>query len=115
VLRFADSSGAAWTGGTALTIEAWTGSPFGGGTDQLYFGTTSGGLTVGQVGQIQFLNPAGFAPGTYNAQILANGEVVPVPEPATGIGAPAPVVLAAGHRWRIRQASRRWSIGAGLG
>ncbi len=81
VLRFADSSGIAWTGSTTLIISNWSGTlQTGGGVDQLFFGNTAGGLTAGQVGQIQFLNPLGLAPGLYDAKILASGEIVPLPE-----------------------------------
>ncbi|MEM6885937.1 MAG: hypothetical protein AAF571_12995, partial [Verrucomicrobiota bacterium] len=44
------------------------------------FGNSASGLTAAQVGQIQFLNPAGLAPGIYDAKILSSGEVVPLPE-----------------------------------
>lgn len=85
VLHFADSSGAAWTASQILRIDNWSGSPTGGGTEQLIFGSTSTGLSTTQLGQIQFLDPAGFAAGTYGATILSTGEVVPVPEPSTWI------------------------------
>jgi hypothetical protein len=49
----------------------WTGTAgTGAGTDQVIFGTTSAGLTAGQVSQIHFQ-------GFNGATILANGEVVP--------------------------------------
>ncbi len=85
IVNFANSASASWTGGTTLTIQGWSGSDNGGGTDQLFFGNSTSGLTAGQLAQISFLNPAGHAPGTYAAGILGNGEVVPVPEPATWI------------------------------
>ena len=85
ILHFANSSAAVWTAGQILQIDNWSGSTSGGGTDQLIFGTTSSGLTASQLAEIQFLDPNGFAAGTYGATILSNGEVVPtpVPEPAT--------------------------------
>lgn len=80
VLSYANSNGT-WTG--VLTIENWSGSTDGGGTDQLRFGTDGTGLSAAQLGQIQF---AGFPLG---AQIIAAGpnagEVVPIPEPGAGI------------------------------
>jgi hypothetical protein len=62
-----------------LTIENWNGSTRGGGDQQIIFGNNSSGLTAGQVGQIQFHDPAGFAPGTYPPRILATGEITPAP------------------------------------
>ncbi len=83
VVHFANSSGVAWTASTTLTINNWNGSTSGAGTDQIYFGSTGGGLAAGQVAQVSFLNPAGFPSGTYAAQILGTGEVVPVGLPPT--------------------------------
>jgi hypothetical protein len=83
VLAFANSSAQAWTG--TLTILNWTGTPFtGGGTDQLFFGTDSSGLTDSQLSQIAFYSDAGdtfLGVGGYGG----DGEVVPVPEPSTWI------------------------------
>lgn len=81
VLEFADSSAVSWTSGTVLTISNWSGSLTGGGTDQVIFRNSSASLTATQVSQIRFLNPAGLSAGTYGAQILTNGEIVPVPVP----------------------------------
>ena len=78
VLKFAASSGVSWTAATTLTVTNWNGSINGGGTEQLFVGTTSAGLTAGQLNQIKFVNPAGFGAGTYSAKILATGEVVPL-------------------------------------
>lgn len=77
ILQFANSSGQAWTGGEVLTIANWNG-----GSDQLFFGNAMSALTAGQVSQIKFLNPNGVS-GIFTATILASGEIVPVPEPAT--------------------------------
>ena len=82
ILRFDNSSGTTWTAAQTVSVTGWSGAVAGGGTDQLYFGNTSSGLTAGQLSQIVFVNPAGFAPGNYGALILSTGEVVPVPEPA---------------------------------
>jgi len=85
VLQFADSSAAAWTG--LLSITDWSGSETGGGLERLIFGSSSTGLTSDQLSRISFLNPDGFAAGTYGAAILANGEVVPtlIPEPSIAL------------------------------
>ena len=42
------------------------------------FGSSSSGLTSGQVSQISFANPPGFPVGSYAAKILSTGEVVPL-------------------------------------
>jgi len=76
-LSFANSSSGPWAGGTTLMISDWNGNPSGGGAEQLKFGNNAAGLTAGQLSQIQFSNPAGLQPGTYSAQILATGEIVP--------------------------------------
>lgn len=81
VLQFDGSGGEIWSGGILL-ITNWQGDGAGGGSDQILFGNSLAGLTSGQVSQIRFQNPAGFAPGTYGARLLPSGEVVPVPEPA---------------------------------
>jgi virulence-associated protein VapD len=101
IFHFADSSSlsASWSG--TLSIYDWTGSVLGGGTDQLYFGSDSNGLTMSQLDKISFYsgNGTGFL-GL--AQILSTGEVVPlsaVPEPATVLGA---LLLAIALLWRER-------------
>lgn len=70
-LFFGDSSAASW-GAFSLTINNWQS-----GTDLLRFGTTSGGLTSGQLANITF---TGFGTG---AQIDSLGYVTAIPEPAT--------------------------------
>ena len=77
VLKFAASSGVAWTAATTLTVTNWAGSVKGGGAEQLVFGASSAALTAGQVSQVKFANPAGFPAGTWSAAILSTGEVVP--------------------------------------
>jgi hypothetical protein len=57
-------------------IEHWNGSLAGGGLHQLFFGSSSAGLTVQQLAQIRFRDPAG-TPGIYPATILSTGEVIP--------------------------------------
>jgi autotransporter-associated beta strand protein len=78
VLKFASSSSVGWTGGTILTVTNWTGSISGGGAEQVVFGSSSSGLSAGQLSQIRFANPPGFPTGNYAATILGTGEVVPL-------------------------------------
>jgi hypothetical protein len=78
VLRFADSSPLNWDSNSTLTIEGWNGSYSGNGTNQVFFGTTSGGLSPTQLAKVRFFNPLGSPPGYYNARILSTGEVVPI-------------------------------------
>ena len=90
VLRFADSHTNSWQsqllGVTPqFTVYNWNGSTNGGGTDQLSFGTSSSALTASQLAQIHFVNPGGFASGTYPARILSTGEVVPMSLPALSL------------------------------
>ena len=83
-MSFPDSSAQAWAGGATLVVANWNGNLSGGGAEQLKCGTSQSGLTPNQLAQIQFTNPAGFAPGTYPAQILSTGEVVPTSAPTLG-------------------------------
>lgn len=83
VINFANSASQTWTAGKILVIENWSGSTSGGGTDQVIFGNNNTSLTQAQLGQIVFYNPQGLAPGYYAAIMLANGEIVPIPEPST--------------------------------
>ncbi|HLX69656.1 MAG TPA: hypothetical protein VKV04_08530 [Verrucomicrobiae bacterium] len=77
IARFQDSSRLTWA--EDLLIPNWSGSLHGGGLQQIIFGSNSATLTPQQVSRIQFQNPAGLAPGTYPARILATGEIVPMP------------------------------------
>jgi sucrose-6-phosphate hydrolase SacC (GH32 family) len=77
VVRFAASATEPWTSDKTLVIREWDGAPGGGGTKRVVFGSSPGGLTTAQVAQLGFVNPLGFAAGTYPAKILATGEVVP--------------------------------------
>jgi type VI secretion system secreted protein VgrG len=81
VLAFANSSAQVWTG--TLTILNWSGSSLtGGGTDQLFFGTDSSGLTDTQLAQIAFYSDAGDTfLGT--GRFIGDGGEVVVPEPST--------------------------------
>ena len=99
VLQFANSSGALWGG--SLMVWNWSGTATGGGTDQLRFGNSGAGLTTTpQVASVSFLDPAGFAAGTYPATLLGSGELVPVPEPSALFT--AGTALAAAFRRRRR-------------
>ncbi|MDP0501071.1 MAG: autotransporter-associated beta strand repeat-containing protein [Verrucomicrobiota bacterium JB022] len=111
ILKFEDSSSLAgsWTSSDFLIIENWSGKRSGGGTDQIFFGSDASALTSGQVSRIFFKNPNGFGEGYWAAMLLENGELVPVPEPATILGASALVLLIGGHgyrRHRQRQAAQ---------
>lgn len=86
VLNFANSSAVTWTG--ILTIANWNGGANGGGPDRIFFGTGAGGLTAGQLAQIQWINPFGAGDVT-GASLLPTGELVPPLPPATTIRAPA--------------------------
>jgi hypothetical protein len=77
ILRFLDNRFTTWSSNVVLAILNWSGSPSGGGTDQLIFGTNSMGLRPDQLAKTQFVNPDGLPPGRYLARILASGEVVP--------------------------------------
>ncbi len=102
IINFADSESVAWVAGKQWSITNWSGIGStdpnasydagvngpgvngGGGRDQIYFGNGNTGLTTTQLQQIKFINPEGYAPGTYAAIILADGEIVPlVPEAET--------------------------------
>lgn len=109
LISFADSSGQSWTGAT-LRILNWTGTiGTGDGTDQVYFGTTAGGLTQAQLDQISFYSDAAGLTFLGTGMILTDGEVVPVPEPATWIGGALALGAIGFSRLRKRQgtAARR--------
>jgi hypothetical protein len=70
-ITFTNSSGVTWAGST-LTINGWTGTGGASGTaGKIFFGSTTGTLTGGQLAKITF---TGY-PGT--PIILASGELVP--------------------------------------
>ena len=100
IIAFADSHLASWTG--TLKIYNWSGTQSGGGTDQLYFGSDATGLTAGQLSEINIYSDSGTTLLGV-ATILADGEIVPVPEPSTYLAA-ALAVLATFYfqRRRIR-------------
>jgi autotransporter-associated beta strand protein len=114
VVHFGGSSGQAWSApGSYLYVTNWNGTVgSGGGTDQLIFGSTSGGLTTGQVQQIIFVNPNGLT-GNYFGQMLSTGEVVafrPVPEPATVVAGWALAGLVGWWEVRRRRQGKRQSL-----
>ena len=113
LLHFANSSANGWTG--TLSVLNWSGIlTTGGGEEQLLFGNSAvvPGISLGQLGMIQFVNPAGLAPGTYAAafatdasEIVPNGSV-PVPEPGTwAAGILAVAALGFSQRKRLRRKS----------
>jgi fibronectin-binding autotransporter adhesin len=79
IITFADSQAESWS--ALLSILNWNGNLIGGGLEQVIFGTDASALTSTQLAAISFVDPAGLPSGTYGAQILSNGELVPVPEP----------------------------------
>jgi len=84
VLHLADSSANTWTG--TLSITDWNGASVGGGTDQVFIGS-SADLTSAQLADIQFVNGSlnGISFTTYGAVQLSDGELVAaaIPEPGT--------------------------------
>lgn len=86
-LHFANSSGVLWSNGPVLVVQNWSGSLYGGGQQQIVFGSSAMGLTAQQLAQVQFQNPAGLPSGTYPARILPTGEIVP------NAGGPLPAQL----------------------
>jgi hypothetical protein len=70
-IRMGSSSGQTWTPGALLLITNWNSS------DHVFAGNNASGLTASQLRQVEFVNPGGFTLGTYPAQILSTGEVVP--------------------------------------
>ena len=74
---FQPSSTVLWPVGSTLVVSNWHGNTNGGGLTRFIVGTNGSGLSVAQLAQTAFVNPAGFASGTYGARILATGEVVP--------------------------------------
>lgn len=60
--------------GATLVVSNWSGSLSGGGAVRLYIQ----GLSIYELDQITFRNPAGLPPGDYPAKLIGN-EIVPVP------------------------------------
>lgn len=83
-LKFSDSSDVTWNG--ILSIHNWSGTldGNGGGADRLFFGTDANGLTGDQLAQIFFYSNNGSALlGSATFAASGDGEIVPVPEPAS--------------------------------
>jgi hypothetical protein len=91
-VRFGASASLAWSNNAVLTIENWSGSLYGGGHHQVFFGTNTGSLSSTQLSRIQFADPAGLT-GTFPARLLADGEIVP----DTGTPLPLQVGLQTGN------------------
>jgi len=82
-LRFGASNLAAWTPGAELTIYGWAGTGgFAGTAGRIFVGSANSALTSAQLARIAFDGHSG-------AQLLANGELVPmaVPEAETILAA----------------------------
>ncbi len=112
ILKYANSSAVSWTSGAALNIVNWTGTPVtGGGTDQVFFGSSTAGLTSTQLSQIYFINPNGLAAGKYSAIMLSTGEIIPgalvVPEPGTLLAAMTLSGIALSFELRRRQKNKK--------
>ena len=94
-LNFADSSAAIWAG--ILNVWNWTS-----GTDHLFFGSSSSGLTSGQLAQINLYSDSGTT-FVGAAGLGAGGEISAVPEPSSVFMA---LSLFALIGWR----ERRWFL-----
>lgn len=73
--QFKNSSDVPWGPTDLLYIYDWSGSTNGGGAHRILVGPA--GVTATQLEQIVFEDPAGLAPGRYNARLLSSGELVP--------------------------------------
>ncbi len=75
-IKFANSSAVSWTASKKLNITNWQGAFNGtaGTKGRVFIGTTSAGVTSGQLAQIQFTDAIG---NYYPAIILSTGEIVP--------------------------------------
>jgi lysophospholipase L1-like esterase len=91
MLRFADSSGAAWGPKAQLLIHGW--APGNGAV--VAFGSSNHGLTPAQVAKIAFDTPAGKTTGIYRAKISAKGELSPTDSATTPVNPPFDVSAAA--------------------
>lgn len=73
ILKFAASNGISWTSTPVLTITGWSGASASSGTaGQLFVGTTTAGLTAGQLADITFSTNV-----TGTGMNLSTGELVP--------------------------------------
>jgi autotransporter-associated beta strand protein len=87
ILAFAASGMQSWIG--TLNVYNWSGAAATGhGTDQLYFGTDSTGVTAMQLSQMAFYSDSGATfLGTGGFAMGLDGEIVPVAEPGTWFAA----------------------------
>jgi autotransporter-associated beta strand protein len=83
----------------SLTIDNWSGSLAGGGTDQLRFDSALDSTFLANI------NFTGFDPGALQISFGSYVEIVPVPEPATVL---ASLALASLGLWRERRRLRHW-------
>ncbi len=88
IVRFANCSATGWTSNRQLIIYDWKGALGGGGSSGVYFGNSEGGLLPGQIANVGFMNPEGFAGGLYHATLLDSGEVVPTGTAVRAISPP---------------------------
>lgn len=87
LLHLATSGSQTWMG--TLAIYNWNGQASGNGAEQILFGADDSvaSLTQAQLNQIVFYSDGGFTPlGSAKFAGLGDGEIVPVPEPATWLG-----------------------------
>jgi hypothetical protein len=70
--RVVDSRDVDWAKDAKLLVRNWST-----GTHQLIFGQHAGSITLQQLSQVLFINPAGLPAGNYPARMLSTGEVVP--------------------------------------
>jgi hypothetical protein len=107
-----------WSTGSTLGIADWSGSATGGGADTLLFGNGSG-LTLDQVNAITFLNPTVNGSqwtGSFGAQLLSSGELVPIPEPSGLVALLGGCSVLAGlQRFRRRQLPKSPICQSGIG
>lgn len=75
-IRFSASHHLSWHPETTLWIMGWKGNLTGAGNHRLHIGT-SRSLTSHQLARLRFDNPSGLPSGTYFAQQLPTGEIVP--------------------------------------
>ena len=112
-VAFADSSEIVWSG--KLSIYDFHGTPlFGGGLDQLFFGTNASGLTPAQLADITFYagGPGSLELGT--GDLLSDGELTYTPDLVPEPSAWAMMGLGAGLLGLTLRRRRRARGGRGL-
>jgi autotransporter-associated beta strand protein len=115
ILAFAASNGNAWTGqlhiwnfsGITRDQQILNGSYMASELDQVFFGSSTSGLTASQLSSITFFSDAGGTNLGFAAWGIGNnGQIVPVPEP-TGVAIGLALFGLAGWRERRRANARR--------